>query len=113
MQVSIGVAVTLLLGVAVVPNLGGYAIPAQAVICGVAFAAALQAARADHNLWMIGLAAVALVFNPLFYVGVPEPLILWTIAGAILIQIGWVIAFAREVQPQTVEEVLHPRSLAD
>jgi Family of unknown function (DUF6804) len=111
MKVSIGVAAALLLGLAFSPTLGGYAPLGQAAICAVAFAAAVQAARADRNLWVIGLAAIALVFNPLFTVAVPPPLVLWTIAGAIAIQIGWIIAYERAVAPQTVADVLHPKGL--
>ena len=112
MKVSIGVAVALLLGLAFSPALGGYAFLARAAICGVALAAAIQAARADRNLWMIGLVASALVFNPLFAVTVPGPLVLWTIASAICLQIGWGFVFERSVAPQTVADVLHPRGLA-
>jgi hypothetical protein len=111
MKVSTGVAVALLAGIAVSPSLGGFAFLAQAAICVVAYAAAIQAARADRNLWMIGLAAIALVFNPLFTVTVPPPLILWTIAAAIGIQIGWIVVFERTVAPQTVANAL-PRELA-
>ena len=112
-KVSVGVAVALLLGLAFSPSLGGYAFLGQAAICAVAFAAALEAARTDHNLWMIGLATIALVFNPLFTVSVPAPLIIWTIAGAIAIQIGWGIVSRRGSQPQPVAEVLRPKGLVE
>jgi hypothetical protein len=111
MKVSIGVAVALLLGLAFRPDLGGYAFLAQAFISAVAFAAAVQAARADRNFWMMGLAAIALVFNPLFEVTLPAPLTLPSIAVAIATQIGWIIVFERTVAPQTAADVLHPTGL--
>ncbi|MGF2075893.1 hypothetical protein, partial [Enterococcus casseliflavus] len=74
---------------------------------------ALQAARADRNLWMIGLVGSALVFNPLFTVTVPPPLMVWTIAAAIAIQIGWAITRERTVAPRAVADVLRPKGLVE
>jgi hypothetical protein len=108
MKVSIGVAVVLLLGVAFGPASPLYVFMAKAAICGVAFAAALQAGRADRNLWLIGLVLVAVLFNPLVPIEMPNPLLGWAVAAALVTLIGWVLVLERIVAPATVADVLRP-----
>jgi hypothetical protein len=108
MKVSIGVAVVLLLGVAFGPASSMYVFMAKAAICGVAFSAALQAGRADRNLWLIGLVLVAVLFNPLVPVEMSNPLLRWVVAASVMTLIGWVLVLERIVAPATVADVLRP-----
>ena len=56
---------------------GGYAIMLQFVICLSAILVALQAARSGKQLWAMAFAGLAVLFNPVVIIPVPQSVFLW------------------------------------
>jgi hypothetical protein len=108
MKVSIGVAAALMLGMALWPVASPYQFLARGAICLVAFAAAVHAGRTDRNLWVLGLAGVALLFNPVAPVALAPSLMVWVIAACITTMVAWLFVLDRTVAAPSVADVLHP-----
>jgi hypothetical protein len=108
MKISVGVAVALLLGAMLWPTSAAYQFVARATISLVALTAALQAGHQSRNVWVFGLAAVAVLVNPALPILPPSTLTFWVMVASLVALATWVVMLERNAPVPSVAEILHP-----
>jgi hypothetical protein len=111
MKISLAGAIALLAGVAVWPA-AAYHVAARTAVCVIALMAALQAGRTDRNLWMYGLVAVALVFNPLVLVELPRSIALAVTLGSLALLAAWLVVLQRTAAVRSASKFLYASDVA-
>jgi hypothetical protein len=112
MKLSVGVAVAVAVGAPAWPPSAAYQFVASTVVCTIAIVAALQAHRTHHNLWLFGLAAIAVLFNPVVPIVLPRTVMLWASAGCLAAIAAWLMFLQRTVPARPVAQVIHPPEAA-
>jgi hypothetical protein len=112
MKLSVGVAVAVAVGAPAWPPSAAYQFVASTVVCTIAIVAALQAHRTHHNLWLFGLAAIAVLFNPVVPIVLPRTVMLWASAGCLTAIAAWLMFLQRTVPARPVAQVIDPPEAA-
>jgi Family of unknown function (DUF6804) len=101
-NISVVVAVSLMVAAATWPASFPYQVAARVVICAMAVMAAVQASRVDRKTWVLGLSAIAVLFNPVFPIGLPRTATLAASVGALIGLITWLETFERAARFEPV-----------
>jgi hypothetical protein len=96
------VAVSLMAAAATWPASFPYQVATRVAICAIAIMAAVQASRVDRKAWVLGLSAIAVLFNPLFPMGLPRTAMLAASVGALMGLITWLVMFERAARFEPV-----------
>lgn len=91
MKLSIGLAVVLTLGAMLWPTSAVHQFLARATISLVALTAALQASHQTRNVWVFGLAAIAVLVDPVLPTLPPSTLTFWVMVAGLAALATWVV----------------------
>ena len=108
MKLSIGLAVALTLGAMLWPSSAVHQFLARATISLVALAAAWQAGQETRNVWVFGLAAIAVLVNPVLPILPPSTLTFWVMVASLPALAAWVVMLERTASTPSVAQILHP-----
>ena len=108
MKISIGAAVALMLGAMLWPTSAVHQFLARATITLVALVAALQAGRETRNVWVFGLAAIAVLVNPVLPILPPSTITFWVMVTSLAALSTWVVVLERAAPTPSVAQILHP-----